>query len=185
MPRFASRSLTPNRTRTNIRHHPSMCCFHCPCPSFVLRSSSRPGQFQLVPRVCLYVYLFALLSISLSIELLVSLVSLLIAISPSISSLSLVVTSLVCGCGSYFLMREYLPFVFLFTCAVQFLENGCKDSRNVEIYNNMFINAAVIFSFILRILPSNRINVIGLILQQKSQVCLSHSIEESVKFSPS
>jgi hypothetical protein len=110
-------TLTSSRTRTNIRHHPSMCCFHCSCPSFVLLSSSRPSQFQFVPRVCLYVYLFALLSISLTIELFVSLVSLLIALSPRFP-LSRVVTSLVCGCGSNFLVREFLPFPFLFTCAV-------------------------------------------------------------------
>ena len=45
MPRLVSRSLTPSRTKTKIRHHPSMCCFAWSCrfvPSLLL-----PGQANL------------------------------------------------------------------------------------------------------------------------------------------
>ena len=47
---------------------------------------------------------------------------------------------------------------FSFTCAVILLENGCIDSRNVEI--NMLVTAAVILSFILRLLSLNKHNVL-------------------------
>jgi hypothetical protein len=112
-------TLTSSRTRTNIRHHPSMYCFHCSFPSFVRLSSSRPRgkKFQLVPRVSLRV-LVALLSISLYPSNCLSRLSLCSSLSPPRFHRSLVVTSVVCGCGSNFLLREFLPFPLLFTCAV-------------------------------------------------------------------
>ena len=126
MPRLVSRSLTPSRTKTKIRHHPSMCCFAW---SRLFVSSLLPGQANLrcsssSVSACTH---FLLLSLYRS-------NCLILCCSPHRSlyldfSLHLCNISWLCLC---FCSLEWEFVLFVHLCCV-FLENGCKDSRNVEI----------------------------------------------------
>ena len=126
-PRLVSRSLTPSRTKTKIRHHPNVCCFAWSCrlvPSLLL-----PGQANLrcsssivSTRTCfLLLYLYPSNC-------------LILCCSPHRSlyhdfSLLLCNISWLCLC---FCSLEWEFVLFVHLCCV-FLENGCKVSRSVEI----------------------------------------------------
>ena len=145
MPPLVSRSLTPSRTKTKIRLYPNMCCFAW---SYLFVASPLPGQVNLCyslscvsTRTC-FLLLSLLLSSSFSLPWFLS------RLLCNISWLCLCLCSLV---------WEIVLFVHL-CCAI--LENGCKDSRNVEIkLEKMFIQATVFFSCILGLLFLNKTNV--------------------------
>ena len=146
MPRLVSRSLTPSRTKTTIRHHPTMCCF-ASIVSIRLFSSSRPSKFTLFLVDRFYVYLFSP-SLSVSIELLVSLLLSSSFSLPRFLSLLQCNISWLCLC---FCSLEWEIVLFVHLCCV-FLENGCKDSRNVEI-NNKYVYPSRCYLLIHLLLP--------------------------------